>query len=115
MLRRIIMIVTDKAITEVKRIIADQKMEPDKVCLRIRVCGGGCSGYKTELDLDEKWDEAKDNIETCGDVKVAVDKRSALYLEGASVDFHEDLNKRGFVVNNPMAVSKCGCGSSFSL
>ena len=93
----------------------EQDLQQDKVVLRIKVQGGGCSGFQTKLDLDENFDDAKDIIYSVGDIKVAVDKRSALYLEGASVDFHEDLNKRGFVVNNPLAVSRCGCGSSFSM
>jgi len=107
--------VTEKAVAEIKRIAAEQGTEPDKICLRVRVVGGGCSGFQTKLDLDEVWDEEKDNVETTGDIRVAVDKRSAMYLEGANVDFHDDLNKRGFVVNNPMATGRCGCGSSFSM
>jgi len=107
--------VTEKAISEVKRIIQEQGLEPDKVALRIRVQGGGCSGFQNKLDLDEKWDEKTDNLHDVEGVKVAIDKRSALYLDGAIVDFHEDLNKRGFVVNNPNAKTTCGCGSSFSM
>ena len=105
--------VSEKAVTEIKRIIAEQGVE--KVCLRIRVVGGGCSGFQTKLDLDEVWDEAKDDVIEQDGIKVVVDKRSLIYLEGASVDYHEDLNKRGFVINNPMATGRCGCGSSFSM
>lgn len=107
--------VTEKAVSEIKRIIQEQNLEQDKVALRVRVLGGGCSGFQTKLDLDEVFDENKDNIFETEGVRVAVDKRSALYLEGAEVDFHDALDKRGFIVNNPNAVSKCGCGSSFSM
>jgi iron-sulfur cluster assembly protein len=107
--------VTEKAIAEVKRIIVEQELGRDKVALRVRVVGGGCSGYQTKLDLDEKWDEKTDNLHDIDGIKIAIDKRSALYLDGATIDYHEDLNKRGFIVNNPLAVSKCGCGSSFSM
>ena len=48
-------------------------------------------------------------------VRVVVDKRSLLYLDGVTVDFHDDLNKRGFSITNPHAKSTCGCGSSFSM
>ena len=48
-------------------------------------------------------------------VGVVIDKRSQLYLDGVTVDFHDDLNKRGFSVSNPTAKSTCGCGSSFSM
>jgi iron-sulfur cluster assembly protein len=107
--------VTEKAISEIKRIIQEQNLEQDKVALRVRVLGGGCSGFQTKLDLDEVFDENKDNLFETDGVRVAVDKRSALYLEGASVDFHDALDKRGFVVSNPNAKTTCGCGSSFSM
>lgn len=107
--------VTEKAISEIKRIIVEQGLEQDKIALRVRVLGGGCSGFTTKLDLDEMWSEEKDNVFIADGVRVAIDKRSALYLEGASVDFHEDLNKRGFIVSNPNARTTCGCGSSFSM
>jgi iron-sulfur cluster assembly protein len=106
---------TEKAISEIKRIVQDDNLEQDKVALRVRVVGGGCSGFQTKLDLDEEFDEKKDFIFFEGGVRVAVDKRSAMYIEGATVDFHEDINKRGFVVNNPNAKTTCGCGSSFSM
>lgn len=105
---------TEAAIKEIKHIIEDQELSQE-TCLRIRVVGGGCSGFQTKLDLDEKCDEKTDEIDIVDGVKVAIDKRSAMYLQGASVDFHDAIDKRGFVVNNPMAVSKCGCGSSFSM
>ncbi len=105
--------VTEKAVKEIKRIIEDQKLE--KVALRLRVQGGGCSGFQTKLDLDENFDETKENVLSISDIKVAVDKRSALYLEGATVDFHDSVDKRGFVVTNPAAKSTCGCGSSYSM
>lgn len=107
--------VTEKAISEIKRIILDQKLEQDKVALRLRVQGGGCSGFQTKLDLDENFDETKENILSVNEIKVVVDKRSALYLEGATVDFHDGLDKRGFVVSNPSAKNTCGCGSSWSM
>ena len=103
------------AIKELNYIIENQELDKEKVCLRLRVVGGGCSGYQTKLDLDESFDEAKDNIDIVEGIKVVVDKRSSLYLQGASVDFHDGLDKRGFVVDNPLAVSKCGCGSSWSM
>lgn len=107
--------VTEKAIKEIKSIIQEQSLGQDKVVLRVRVVGGGCSGFQTKLDLDEVFDEAKDEIFETEGIKVAVDKRSIMYLQGATIDFHDGLDKRGFVVNNPAAKSTCGCGSSFSM
>jgi iron-sulfur cluster assembly protein len=81
----------------------------------MRVVGGGCSGFQHKLDLDPQVNEKLDEIFTIHGVDVVVDKRSLLYLEGVTVDYHNDLNKRGFSVTNPSAKSTCGCGSSFSM
>ena len=105
---------TEKAVEEIKRITLEQNMELDKIYLRLRILGGGCSGFQAKLDLDENADEVKDILEEVNGVKIAVDKRSAIYLEGVKVDFLEDLNKRGFLVDIPGSKGKCGCGSSFN-
>ena len=112
--------VTEKAASEVKRHIADMEasgqVEPgSKLYLRVRVQGGGCSGFQNKLDLDAKYDEKTDHKFEFHGIEVVVDKRSMLYLNGAVVDFHDDLNKRGFTVTNPQAKSTCGCGSSYSM
>lgn len=105
--------VTDAAAKEVRHIISEQKM-PDTVRLRVRVVGGGCSGYQTKLDLDENTNEKLDVLFDSNGVACVVDKRSALYLDGAIIDWQDDLNKRGFKVSNPNAKTTCGCGSSWS-
>jgi iron-sulfur cluster assembly protein len=104
-----------KAIKELNHIIENQELDKEKVCLRLRVVGGGCNGFQTKLDLDETCDENKDNIDVVEGIKVVVDKRSSLYIQGASVDFHDGLDKRGFIVENPTAKSTCNCGSSFDM
>jgi iron-sulfur cluster assembly protein len=112
-----LVVVTPKAAGEVKRIMAEQAASgtAEKLYLRVRVVGGGCSGFQHKLDLDPTINEKlDDSFETHG-IDVVVDKRSALYLQGVTVDFHDDLNKRGFSVDNPSAKTKCGCGSSFSM
>ena len=106
--------ITEKAAKEVKRIIAEQLGE-EKTYLRLRVLGGGCSGFQHKLDLTNEFDEKLDNVMIIDSVDVVVDKRSALYLDGAVVDFHDDINQRGFSVKNSNAKSTCGCGSSFSM
>lgn len=110
--------VTEKAAREVKTIISQQQETgefPEKVYLRLTVVGGGCSGFKHKLDLDPKYNENLDNLFNVHGVEVVIDKRSAVYLEGATVDFHDELDKRGFSITNPSAKSTCGCGSSFSM
>ena len=109
--------VTPRAAGEVKRIMSEQAAggTEEKLYLRVRVVGGGCSGFQHKLDLDPSINEKLDDTFETHGVGVVVDKRSALYLGGVTVDFHDDLNKRGFSVENPHAKTKCGCGSSFSM
>src|SRR3712207_4020036 len=94
--------ITDKAATEVRRAIADYQTSGDapegELFLRLRVQGGGCSGFQNKLDLDPTFNEKLDHLFETSGVKVVIDKRSMLYLAGAVVDFHDDLNKRGFSV-----------------
>ncbi len=105
--------ITEKAAGELKRVMTEQKM-PEETVLRIGVSGGGCSGFQYSLGFDDKTDAAKDTVGEQHGIKVAVDKKSELYLDGTTVDFHEGLEKRGFTFENPNAVKSCGCGSSFS-
>jgi iron-sulfur cluster assembly protein len=110
--------VTEKAASEVKRIISEQQGQgglPEKIYLRVRVVGGGCSGFQHKLDLDPQVSEKLDEVYEFHGIPVVIDRRSIMYLDGATVDFHDDLNRRGFSITNPQAKSTCGCGSSFSM
>jgi len=114
------LVVTEKAAEEVRRYVADMQASGQveaggKLYLRVRVQGGGCSGFQNKLDLDAKYDEKTDQLFTFHGIEVVVDKRSMLYLSGAVVDYHNDLNKKGFTVTNPQAKGTCGCGSSYSM
>jgi len=108
---------TEKAATEVKRIISEQQNGgvQEKIYLRMRVVGGGCSGFQHKLDLDPAVNAKLDDTFELHGVPVVVDKRSLMYLDGVTVDYHDDLNRRGFSISNPQAKSTCGCGSSFSM
>jgi iron-sulfur cluster assembly protein len=102
---------TERAVRQIGR-IRDTENIPSDHYLRVGVKGGGCSGMSYTLGFDHKTEH---DIEyPVGDVTVIVDKRHAIYLQGTSVDFHDGLDARGFVFNNPVASSTCGCGSSFS-
>jgi iron-sulfur cluster assembly protein len=103
---------TERAAQEVKKIMEEQKFEPSTV-LRVGVAGGGCSGFQYSLGFDQKFDEKADSKFDCHGVTLVVDKKSALYLDGTTVDFYEGLEKRGFTFENPNATKSCGCGSSF--
>ncbi len=108
---------TEKAASEVKRIIAEQQNggTAEKIYLRMRVVGGGCSGFQNKLDLDPTINPKLDEVFEMHGVPVVVDRRSLMYLGEVTVDYHADLNRKGFSITNPNAKSTCGCGSSFSM
>lgn len=105
-------VLTEKAAEEVKRIMEQQNLEATNV-LRVGVAGGGCSGFSYQLGFDDKFDAEADSKFDCHGVSVVVDKKSALYLDGTTVDFYDGIERRGFTFDNPNAVKSCGCGSSF--
>ena len=106
-------ILSATAAKEIHKIIQDQELDAAKVCLRVGVKGGGCSGFSYVLDLTESVKETDEVFEQHG-VRVICDPKSLLYLNGVTVDFRDEIMGRGFVFNNPNATSSCGCGSSFS-
>ena len=81
------------------------------LALRIFVAGGGCSGLQYGMTLDEE--QEGDTVITQGEFKVLVDEMSLGYINGSEVDYVDSLMGAGFTVNNPNAVSSCGCGHSF--
>jgi iron-sulfur cluster assembly protein len=104
---------SEKAAKEVKRIITDHNL-PEGTMLRVGVQGGGCSGLSYSLNFDDSITE-RDRIIDAHGVKLAVDKKFDPYLDGTVVDFHDGLEKRGFVFNNPNVAQTCCCGSSFQV
>lgn len=105
---------TEKAAGEIKRIRTESKI-PDEYVLRVGVRAGGCSGWDYQFNFDENSDTTKDFVTEQFGVKMAVDKRFDLHLDGTEIDFIDDLNRRGFKFNNPNAQKTCGCGSSFAM
>ena len=103
---------TEKAASEVKKIIVDQQLTPETV-MRVGVAGGGCSGFSYSLGFDTQVDPAADTIKEQHGIKIVVDKNSDLFLDGTTLDFHEGIDKRGFTFINHNAKKSCGCGSSF--
>lgn len=106
---------TKRAILEVKKIKEEQKLENGSY-IRVGIQGGGCSGFSYDLKFEEdKIDKLKDKIYEFDGVKVVVDNKSELYLDGTTIDFYEGLDQRGFKFDNPNATKSCGCGSSFQV
>lgn len=106
------MTLTENAVVKIKDILAEEN-NPD-IRLRVFVQGGGCSGFSYGFTLDEMQNEDDFIIEQSG-LAVLVDALSSQYLQGADVDYRENITGSQFVINNPNAQSTCGCGSSFSV
>ena len=104
-------VLTDVAATKVKSLL-DQEGRDD-LRLRIGVQPGGCSGLIYQLFFDERSLDG-DAIVAFGGVELVVDRMSAPYLEGATIDFADTIEKQGFTIDNPNAQGSCACGDSFS-
>lgn len=92
------------------RELLEQENDPS-LGLRIFVAGGGCSGLQYGMTLDEQ--QEGDTVITLSGINVLVDEMSIGYINGSEVDYVDSLMGAGFTVNNPNAVSSCGCGHSF--
>lgn len=106
--------ISDLAAREIKKIIKENELPEESTRLRIGVKGGGCSGFTYVLDLTEEAPGDSDEELDSQGLRIVVDSRSLLYLEGVEIDFRDEIMGRGFVFKNPNATSTCGCGSSFT-
>jgi len=102
---------TEKAAEKVREIQAAEAIEAN-YGLRLRVVGGGCSGFAYDLYFDQVTE--MDRVFDSHGVKLVVDQMSLQYLAGTQVDYVEGLQGAGFKFSNPNVKSTCGCGSSFS-
>ncbi len=102
---------TDSAAQKVAGLI--QEEGNDNLKLRVYITGGGCSGFQYGFTFDEEVNDDDTQIEK-GGVTVLIDSMSIQYLNGAEIDYKEDLSGAQFVIRNPNATTTCGCGSSFS-
>ena len=103
---------TERAASKIAELMAEEPAGEAEV-LRIAIQGGGCSGFEYALGFDRGAMEGDHELEA-GGVRVVVDPHSAPYLQGTEIDFVEGL-QGGFAINNPNAVSACGCGHSFQV
>ncbi|MCB9436050.1 MAG: iron-sulfur cluster insertion protein ErpA [Anaerolineales bacterium] len=106
-----ILTVTPLAASKIKELLA-QKNIPDHA-LRVFVAGGGCSGLQYGMAFEPNIQETDTVVEATEGVRLVVDPTSLMYVQGASIDFIDSLVGGGFRIDNPNAVSSCGCGSSF--
>jgi len=103
--------VTDVAADKVRSLLEQEGR--DDLRLRVAVQPGGCSGLIYQLYFDERTLDG-DAIRDFGGVEVVVDRMSVPYLDGATIDFADTIEKQGFTIDNPNAGSSCACGDSFS-
>ncbi len=106
--------ITERALSRILETASKEQIDLDTTMLRIAVVPGGCSGLTYDLGWDTTTQE-QDSVQNMGQVKVVLDKRSAVYLMGSELDFSDGLEGRGFHFMNPQAVRNCACGESFGL
>lgn len=103
--------ITESAKIKILDLLAEEN-NPD-LKLRTFVQGGGCSGFQYGFTFDEEQNE--DDFEIAlGNSKILIDSMSMTYLQGAMIDYTDDINGSQFTIKNPNATTTCGCGSSFS-
>lgn len=105
--------VSENAKNQVLQLMKDGNIAQESF-IRVGVDSGGCSGLSYRLDFDTEVRPEDQVFEDKG-VKIAVDKKSFLYLVGTELDYSGGLNGKGFTFNNPNASRTCGCGESFSV
>ena len=105
-----IVTITEKAAEKASALLKDRGIEDG--ALRVFVVGGGCSGYQYGMAIAQGREEG-DIVISQGGVTVLVDPESAPLMQGAEIDYVDDLMKSGFTIFNPNATKSCACGSSF--
>jgi iron-sulfur cluster assembly protein len=106
--------VSESASKKIINMMEEEGFDATTDYVRVGVKSGGCSGLSYELKFDKELGE-NDKVFEDSNVKIAIEKKSFLYLAGTILEFSGGLNGKGFVFNNPNAQRTCGCGESFSL
>jgi iron-sulfur cluster assembly protein len=108
-----VVVLTPGAVRQVRR--QQEKQGRTGAYLRLGVRGGGCSGLSYVIDMEDEPDPEFDLVFEQDGLKMVVDRKSALYLKGTTLDYNiKNLMEGGFVFHNPQAVRSCGCGTSFT-
>src|SRR5262245_24369558 len=103
--------ITDRAINKVRQ-FAEKAPDAAGKGFRVYIQAGGCSGYSYKFKMDEPREG--DTVIEAGDIRVFVDPKSLMMLDGCTVDFVESFSGSGFKIENPNARGTCGCGESFT-
>ncbi|NDJ85680.1 MAG: iron-sulfur cluster insertion protein ErpA [Chloroflexi bacterium] len=102
--------VTPLALTKIKELLEQRGLSDH--ALRVFVAGGGCSGLQYGMAFEANIQDT-DTLIRVDDVRLVIDPTSLMYVQGAHIDFIDALVGGGFRIDNPNAVSTCGCGTSF--
>jgi iron-sulfur cluster assembly protein len=105
---------TDRALDRLRAVAAQEAVDLSATYLRVAVVAGGCSGLTYDLGWDTALGDA-DEVVQVADLRIALDLKSRLYVEGTTLDFSDGIEGKGFHFDNPQAVRTCACGESFSL
>ena len=103
--------ITDKAISKIQEVLSSQNMK----YFRIKVKGGGCSGFQYVFKSDNEINKSNDLIFDFKSLKILIDKNSIEFIDQAELDYRDELIGSSFSINNPNAKNSCGCGTSFSI
>lgn len=101
------------AAKEIRKIMQESSLKED-VPIRLGIKGGGCAGFTYYFDFESKGLNQFDRVFVSQDLKIIVDRKSLIYIDGTQVDFNTSLMERGFKFSNPKANAACGCGTSFT-
>ena len=103
--------ITDKAISKIQEVLKEQNMK----YFRIRVKGGGCSGFQYVFKSEDSINENKDIIFNFKNLQILIDKNSMDFINESELDYKDELKGSSFSNTNPNAKNSCGCGTSFSV
>ena len=107
--------ITDSAAEKVCNLMDNKNMNSPDRGLRVGVQGGGCSGFTYIMDFDDSPNDGDIIIDGAHDVRMFVDNKSLIYMDGTVLDYVDELHGAGFKFRNPQAESLCGCGESFAM
>ncbi len=106
--------ITDRALHQIRQTAGQEEVDLGEALLRVAVVPGGCSGLTYDLGWDTTVQE-KDDTQDFGGVRVVMDRKSYLYLDGSELDFTDGIDGEGFHFANPQAARTCACGESFGV
>lgn len=108
-----VLTVTPAAADIVLSLVEQRDLDPSTHALRVFVAGGGCSGMSYGMTFEDNIGEFDSVVALDNGTRVVIDATSLMYMQGATIDYVDSLMGGGFRIDNPMAVSSCGCGTSF--